>query len=455
MSGDRVPFLTLERATSSDWNEIQSLRERTLNDALRYAFGESFYDYGAPALHSDRPLVLGGLVATASGSDAIVSAGAIATAGSGVAVGALDSAYQMAFLRAPATVAAPTPASDAHYVLEASVLDVATASRAVQIYNPTTETFAPVTADKRIERQVTLRFREGTLSGPPSPVAGWVPIAVMFRTTAGGAIGANLWDCRKLARMTRPESLLGSDAPSRVREQRVDVNSPGANTAFLCLNGIDMRGNELFAYSLGSQDISALPKTGAFVADTWYHLYLTAGEDGAFPVTGYNANIKHRGVLCITDVEPYLGKNVSTLTLDAGPLRSVPDEEAVYVGSVRRNSGNSGWLSTFTSGSRVMLGQGLTMAQVVSLASANTVVTTLAPSFAKQRILVEWSNGGTGGNASINIIQGATTIRSIRADFGTAGHTIVEIPAGNFTVNVNTTFATGIDMEVSLLGFSY
>lgn len=460
MSGDRVPFLNLELAASSDFNEIQALRERSLADVLKFAWESVYYDDGAPPSAFAEPTVLGGLVASASGANVLLSPGALATAGSDEPVGTLDSAYQIAFLRTPGSIAAPTPPSDSYYVLEGSVVDVVTSTRNVPIYDPGSASFSPVSASKRIERQVTFRFRIGTIAGPPVAALGWVPLAVVFRTSAGGLVTENdIFDCRRAPGSRRYYTPL-------IRKSLVRTASvPGAPSATIALDvqARDPYGNELFAMT-GGVDITTLPKGDTVSAGEYRYLYLYAGTNGRYPVNNAAPGVTHRGMPFVSSVAPVNGINPSLINLDAGPCRVVQAAQAVCVGVFRQNSANTGpdflmdagFLRYRTAHSS---GTGLQLFAGTPSADQSVPVATSLPANARTAILrASWSTDGSAQSiVEIRPPGGGTSEYYDRlfVQYDQAGSLEIEVPAADFRWVSLTGAAIGTTLlTVTLLGWT-
>jgi len=441
MAGDKVKFNNLERAASSDLNDLQDLQDRTRADFARYLFSGDHYQVAGDNFTVDRGTVLGGLVSTSAGvtSSVFIGPGAISAPLTG-ASGPLESSNGIGFNRTVVEMPAPTPLSNAYYVLEGRVSEVVTVTTSVSIYDVITKVFGPATKDKQTESQIEFRYREGTINGPPSPVSGWVPIAIVYRPAIGGPINGAFWDCRSLGRKRN----LTKDIvdPVVVRRSNITtISKPGSSSPFarVEVDAIDREGNELFAYSGAASDLGTLPKTaGATAAAQFRYLYLTAGEGGAYPVTGVHTDFKHRGVLFLSEQAPNAGfKNPVALALDAGPLRAIGADDAVCVGVVRRNSADTGWDFMRDAGTRRFVfatssGTGVSLFSGTPAASQLISVVGNVPSNARTvRLRAQWNTAGaTVSTVEVRPVGGGPTdfYDRFNIQYDQAGAVEIEVP---------------------------
>lgn len=354
MAGDKVEFNTRERAVSGDLNDAQALATRQLADVLRYSLQLERVQTSTPNVGSDRNVVLGGLIPSASGSDIAISPGALAQYSAGMlpVPGSLDSGERVAFLRSATSIACPVPGADTVYLLEAQMVDVVTLSTTRDVLDPgPPPVFVPTTVNKRIERQITFRFRAGTATAAPAADAEWVPIAIVWRLSGAGAVAAaDVWDVRPLAgsfETVGPVSVSAIDiAPGRAELRKLETvgtiasSSPNLRFEF---RARDARGNMLFARNTdASVSIASLPQD-TLTSGQLAYFYLVRDESDR--VMGNRIpGVAHRGMLVVSNVAPTKGGvNSGVITLNHGAtpwgFDTVLSGRGVCVGCVRYVAG--------------------------------------------------------------------------------------------------------------------
>lgn len=353
MAGDSVIFNTRERAVSSDWNDAQALQTRELADAVRWLQQLSWQQpTGSANLAIDRQAVLGGLIPSASGSDVVISPGALAQFSSSIVPvpGALDSGERVAYARAAEAVAAPAPGSDTVYLLEAQMVDVVTLTTTRDILDTAAipPVFVPTLVNKRTERRITYRFRAGTATAAPAADSAWVPIAVVWRLAGGGAVAAaDVWDCRPLAGARDGFAVLGSipteRGGGRVTRRRLEtVGTIASSSARLRFDfaAIDNEGERLFARVTDPTGVSIADLPQSTLASGSIAYFYLATDNTGRAISNRIAGVAHRGMLLVSNVAPTKqGLNDATITLVHGAtpwgLDSVAPGHAICVGAVR------------------------------------------------------------------------------------------------------------------------
>ncbi len=359
MSGmDSVQFNTLERALSSDVNNLESDQQRAILETLRYMLEARTPVAGTFGTRANRNVVVGGLNVTPSGDHVQVQPGLLLQDSGALAPvpGALDSSYRWAWHRAAEVVNMPAPGGTTFYLLEAQMVEVVALAVARDIYNPGLGVFVPAMVDKLLERQLDFQVTAGAGGNYPALTGGdWIPVAGVRRPGGGGAVAAS--DIDDLRDLWNAISYPQSEATTRVtRSARVlTSHTPGgaASNSLRVLGAAFPSGGQLgielaYAESAAEDWTTATfvdPTMGAFVADTWYYLYLCPWQ--ALAPSGFYANANgHRGIVVLTDVAPTLALPLSSAPIDLPApwgVAQVPTAAASCIGAVRRNSANTGW----------------------------------------------------------------------------------------------------------------
>ncbi len=391
MSGmDNEVWNTRERPVSNDNNDAQSLIHRSVLDMLREMFVKRSFAYGAAATEAPRNVVLGGLEVIPSGSDLLVSPGALTQESATLAPvpSTLDSDYRVGILRSAATVTPPAPAGNTWFLLEAQMTEVTTVSESRDILDVPTATFLPAPVPKQRERRLLFQFVTGTATDAPVPSGGnWVPIVIVFRPAGGGAVlASHLIDARTVwdAEAPKRDSITTVSSILAVRGSRFlrTISIPGTPSNAVIIEVESFNTPSRLWYSrTGGADISSalfLSPGVVLAADTWYYLYLVPWQ-GIPIVDPRDASATGRGLLVLSDVPPVVQgvlKNSATIPLPP-PFNIAPlaGGFGVVVAAIRRNSTNTGWLTAWSVGNDEMR---IVPVQVATATPATAARTTVA-----------------------------------------------------------------------------
>lgn len=474
-SADRVPFIVNERYVSTDLNTLQNLWPRWLTDVQAYA--NAFVIPGvnnAPvSVGSLLTLVLGGLEVNANGTSIDVSRGALIQP-SPIAAATDDpiSAMAIGFNLATLTVATPAPVSDTWCLVQAQVQDVADPTVSVDVWNGSAFVSTPGQVKRRRRTlAVTVKSTGGTSTSVPTPDAGNVPIAALFRPAGGGSVlDAHIVDVRPMLPRT-------SGTPHHLLQVYARTNDLQGTNASIQLNvrAMTPHGEMSFVPSSASPtsfqpDDAAYKATGsaAVAANQWWYLYLCpvalGGLRGVRPRHLY-ANYAGEGMLVLSDVAPraVLRDNSNSITLPA-PFAgfTVATGQATFVAAIRRNSANTGWVPFLTLGDKTTLYDKVTadVGGAIPLALFTAVGTTeLLPAGAKS-FDVEVAQNASAAVVSKLVVQdptGAlqrTNAQTIDSNAG-GNATIfrdVDLTVGQ-SLEVNATLGGGGTFQGTILGF--
>lgn len=344
MSGnDNLLMNTLERATSGDINDLQSLQARVLAELFRQTFarrtlGQAFSD-------ATRSICLG-LGVTPSGNDVIVGLGVLAQSSATLppVPGPLDSTYRLARLDTATTITGPTPGGNDWFLLEAQMVPLVGSTQVRDIYNPGTQTFVPTLVTKINLQSIAFQLVPGAANLPAPSGGNWVPLAAI-QWPAGGGAPMEIVDLRQL-----PDGIDGGlTLEPLVDQQRIKTSS----TPSLVSNDVSVLAKATnFRGRLGGETVvfdatSALviePGT-VFAGDTWYYLYLAEWSALALAPQGAQG-FSMRGVVVVSATPPVLGRAQPSAAITPPAPFSIATLNAVCVGAIRRNSANTGWIST-------------------------------------------------------------------------------------------------------------
>lgn len=363
--GDNIDVNTNERASSQDIDDLQSLITRNRQEMLRFLYQVDDYPDSGLVGNSDQDLCLGGLIATASGTDVSVSAGALAQFSSAIlpAAGSFDTDYRMGVNRAATAVAAPSPGSNTFYLLEAQITETVTnATR--DIYDPGIPGFVPTSVAKFRTFGIQFQFTAGTATTAPATSTDWVPIAIVFRPGGGGAVlDSHIRDVRTLPRDVRRVTSQTPDIPTYITDYLRTNSIPGTGSLSVKFDFevIDPLGRRLFARSDGA--ISLTTTIGAQTAGTFpgvsgtiTYLYLGATSNGYAPNSLYG-NVAHRGILTLSSVAPtddgLNGSAISVTDPTSGLVTTLPADEAVCVAALISDGTN--WYPQTQASGRVVI----------------------------------------------------------------------------------------------------
>lgn len=351
MSGnDNLLMNNLERALSTDINDLQSLQARVLAELFRYTFRARAI--GVPFVESNRNIAMG-LAVAASGSDVSISQGVLLQQSSTLAPipGALDSTYRLSRLNAPVVVTGPVPGVNNWYLVEAQMVQSVVTSSVRDIYNPGTQTFAPALVPKVIAQSMQFQLVAGAGGQLPLPSGGdWVPIAGVLWPAGGGA-PLRIVDMRPLPDVEEG----GSPLSAEVVHQRVnsatlpDTPSNDIIVGARTFNSQGRMGGTVAA-PFDPTSVDFLATGTVLAANQWYYLYLASWSALALkPQNAQPSPTIYRGVLALSSTPPVTGSLLPsapvTLPAPYGAL-AVPAVGAVCVGAFRRNATNTGFLQS-------------------------------------------------------------------------------------------------------------
>jgi len=392
---DAIVFNSLERALSSDINNLQAMATRQLADELQTLFAKRFRVLTGGSDDTLPRSVTGGLAIRTSGGGTQIDllGGLLAQFNTTwpAVPGPLESAMRLGFNRSVLTTAlSGTP--NQGILLEARVVDVVTVNTVRDVFDVPTQTFIPTPVDKQTERQVEVQLVEVALPATPGFSGGsWVPLWGFFSD------GAGLVDLSSGAPIDyRPDMqdvLAGSDqvsgsysadiAEGVVTQASINTARPTASgdTTFTNLGG-DFSGRiGTQQYRLRSQGANVVPLAASgFVpaAATIAHVYLlpliSAGIETA-PWMSASASIL-KGVLHLSDVQPANGGRVNSAAITpnvaAYPNHDpVPAGQAMYLGSVYQGVASGFRYMTQTGGGAAILSPSLTPLNGVVSATAS------------------------------------------------------------------------------------
>ena len=347
-STDNEIIQPLQRPSSSDINTLQSL-------------------LGAATTSGAQNFVLGGLCLSPNGANSVgVSAGAMFQFSTTLApaLGTYDSPYRLGINHVPGAVTMGVPVSESWTLIEAQMSDTVTVTSNIDILDPTTGVFAPQLLPKVDQRLLTFQYTTQAGSIPAFSGGNWVPIGAVHQPAGGGVVtAADIIDLRALwsGRLAHNNE----QAAPGFFEQGC---RRGSNGKFVYSSPACLLDAEVFtAYGerlwfSGTPDLtSATIRESGFstAANTWYYLYLapfrpSSGQPRS-PVNGQGSANTGRGLLVLSAVAPnYLGYNTGNITpgapFNTSAILSAGD--AICVGALYRNAGNTDYLGVYSSDGR-------------------------------------------------------------------------------------------------------
>ncbi|MCG8622320.1 MAG: hypothetical protein MJE68_10050 [Proteobacteria bacterium] len=339
---------TFEKASSSDVNELQNLRNRLLAECMRTLTIKK--QMGGTPTPSNRAHVASGLFVTTDGSQLTVGTGALfqevtANPPDVPTPEALDSSYRIGLNLSAINIADPATASDRYWLIEARVVRNVTLTETRDIFNQTTQSFQSQNVPKRQESQIETQVVEGTATAMPTQTVGWAPLALVFRPAGGGTItGAQITQMStQINDFTNVDGADGVASRSSFRfKTNGDIAGTTANTGASFVLAAEINGQQLFART--DQDVNLRETqfvdpldSGVRTSDEyWWYIYLTTTSNNITPSNLYGSDIEHRGRLIVSRTPPDLyGRNSAAL---GGPLPiggSIAAGEAAFVGVFR------------------------------------------------------------------------------------------------------------------------
>ncbi len=360
-TADNMIFNTLEKPTSVDLNDMQSIAGRNAMTLERFRHVTRQPGLGAGNDTETVNPVVAGMQVVPNGPNVSIQPGRLLqdSAALSPVPGTYDSSYRYAAIYANQAVTAPSPVTDTYYLLEVQAASVpANASRS--ILSTVLKAFVPTSVPKHDVRTVVAQWVTGTATAFPAPTGGdWVVLAGVFRPAGGGSVlNTHIVDMRLHADLLIHEA--GLDSPSEAQVSRAQM-VPGisglsitADAPVRC-GGRALRCNVRSYTSIsGTWDPdSATIRSPAttYAADTWYYVYLTHWRNLAPRVTRSTTGPVSRGVPVISHITPdeFGNANSATITLpDPYSGLAVPIGEARCVSILRRNASNTGFVN-FTS----------------------------------------------------------------------------------------------------------
>lgn len=432
MAEDNVVINTLERASSSDLNTLQTLQHRLLSEFMGTAFAEVTADpHITPWNGGDIPRsACAGLKVYSDGANGITVQGGMLMQYSLTypAVPALyETPYRLGINDDPTNLALPTPAGGAWYLIEARVIDVVTLTGVRDIFNPATKVFDPTSVPKIQQREIAFRVTTGTATSIPGPTANWVPIGYGFAPSSS----PTPFDGTKYCDL-RPCFLDGQDDranPASIRDGTMDdfqlqtSTSVDASAAGYKVTG-KVRGQcfntrfrlEVLPFTTGL----AVETEASWAApvNTLVHLYLCPLYVGTglplYTPKAFNVGDPYQltqGIVIVSTVAPtrMSRENSAAITL---PVKYtnwnggvVPANTALHIGSLATNSSgnNFEWMEQ-SSGGRVRVNPAATaFVGAASFGGTATAVVALdlrnkVPPNAKS-VLLQWNGHVAGANA--------------------------------------------------------
>jgi hypothetical protein len=462
MSGaDHVTINVRERPSSTDLNNLQSMQARTLLDLLNYASIQQLL--GVPGLAvTPRNCVLGGLTVTPSGTNIVIAAGALlqSSATLAPAPGALDSSYRIGVLRAPYTMTLATPGVDSIFLIEAQMVEVTTTTESRDVLNSLTGNFVPTALPKQVERQLVFQCVTTVTAHAPAPSGGnWVPICAIRRAAGGGALVAtDIVDARP---MQGPFDAPSTIAP-KVNGGRLIVTAAAPTVVTLDADIDGMYGHRVIQtqVAIDPSNASYLSPTTAIAASTWYYLYL-APWAGSHTVRKMDTQIAVEGVLVLSSVTPSSNARRNGAAIQLPSPYGVTDaasDTAYFIGAIRRNAANTGWVPMQSADLRQFdyLGGTANAVQIASLAppvlgANNLTPANLPANVARYRVNGYWV-GAAAGFTPVSVA--ASPIGSLAIHEGYA-NVDDDVASPQFfdldvsaKVNGSSSFTLGVDLNI-------
>lgn len=406
---DSIDFVTLERLLSTDLNAATAIKDRFLADLLRRLFAKRSVSY---PFDTPQNVVVGGFEATPNGTDVDLSAGILAQTSVTLspAVGPYDSTYRLARTAATVTVVMPAPGATTYYLIEAQMAPVVTLTANRDVYNPGTETFTPVATPVVTERQIVTQIVAGGPNAPAPSGGDWVPIAIVRRPGGGGpVVASDIIDVRTLATPAANPPIAKIDYRTR------EIDAIDLTNAVYITADID---GEFGRRAFAPPAVTAIDPTSAtylspatvLAASTRFYLYLAPWSAALISPRYSEPTLAYEGVLVLSSVAPNADKtNSGPITLPA-PFGVVAAGAgtAYYVGTLIRNSTNTGWIFSRASENKIFLarqelsslGALAATAFAPPIIGANNVPALVSPPGIAKSILLEIDYVGTGGGAT-------------------------------------------------------
>lgn len=401
-STDNIQINTRERPYSTDINNLQSMLGRTLLDLMQYS--QSLRVLTQPVEASGRNVIAGGLVASPSGNDVSIGAGALLQYSATIVPtpGPLDSTYRIGINRAAETVVMPAPGVTTYYLIEAQMVNVTATTESRDILDPGTGQFVPTLVPKQIQREVQFQLLTGGANAPAPTGGDWVPIAIVRRPGGGGAVASSdIIDVRRIADfgVQKPAT------PAMINNMLDTLNYPANEVAInVEYNGPQgLRG----AVTTTATDVTAaaiVSPSVVLAASTKFYLYLAPWSTLSLSPRQYGTNLQYEGVLVLSGVAPTAaGTNSALITLPAPfGVTDAPTGSAYLIGTLLRNALNTDWAPMTRVGVETRVSTGLSFGTLLNppVNGANAVTFTAPPATAKQILLqINWDGNAAGAGS--------------------------------------------------------
>lgn len=456
---DNEVFNLLERAASADINDAQAFIARFVSEMSRYQFASK--RIADPTAEVVGSFVLGGLIAQPSGADVVLSTGVMAQLSATLppVPGPLDSPYRLSRAATPILVTMPAPGVTTFYLVEAQMVEVTTVSAIRDVWTAPSGPFVPQLVPKQRERRIQTQITAGAGGNAPSPSGGdWVPIAIVRRPGGGGPVAASdIIDVRPLLSDRRP--------PMVVRERRSIVTTLAAGNTIDLLAEMTGPLGERAARAVGLDVTSAAVVSPAVVlaANTAFHLYLAPWSGFSLAPRQFGS-LQFEGVLVLSAVAPTADGTNSAL-LDLPPPYAVlqaPVGSAYHVGTLGRNSANTGWIYQRSDNARTTLAN-YSLAATGAPALGDFALNLFPVPATARAIDLEVLHDGTGAALStttVNLqnIGSAVNLRSWLTYDDRATRIVTQVPFDSTTgMDLNYSApapAGGAIFQVRLLGYT-
>jgi hypothetical protein len=354
---DNTKINLLERVTSSDLNEMQSLSGRLMSEAIR-GLGRKFIAGGIPSELSTFG-VASGLKISTSGVNVVVGTGVLVQSGMpndppDVPIPETFDSLTARYGLHLASTSLPVPARgvDTYWLVQGRVErdDTLTATR--DIWDPGTLTFVPTAGQlKRQESKVVVELKEGTTTTIPAPDTGYSRIgAVLLLTGAGSILTNNTFQL--VAQFNELSSEASDDGACNRTSFRHRSNfqineiSTGSEFNFAA----EVNGFKLWAKTNNTTNDTSLRSTPFIdtnhtaqlaTTDLWWYIYLAAPDDYIpenLYTDGSTMDVEHRGLIICSRTRPDInGCNSASLGVPLPLGGTIAAGKAAFVGVFKSN----------------------------------------------------------------------------------------------------------------------
>ena len=468
MSGlDREIFNNLERALSTDINDLESLKDRAILNAQGGYAEFARVIPGGNTIQNKRFAL--GLNVVPSGNDVQIGVGAVLQRSTTLAPvpGVLDSPWRLGFQKTASIFTMPAPGAETWYLLEAQMVEVVTSNQLRDIFNPGTQTFTPTLVPKQAERQIAFQLLTGTTQAPAPSGGDWVPLAVIRRPGGGGAVAASdIADVRP-----RPYAFAVSgyeDLPfdRKLKQHLLDtVHVPNGAASFAIRLGVEGEINGERCYVSNSFS-GAFDPTGAryiepgtiIAGNTWYYLYLFAWTADTAPVAGLpfrqSSNELSRGILVLSPTPPDTGGTVNLPAPWNGLALPLASSKWLLVGCLRTNAAGTGFGAQKTVNGMQLIERNEQPATIYSPPAASQAIDlrTFGPRGVESVTLYNSSTGGTATNtiafAEDNSIAGNWDVYVVDAAVAAATDSSISLRPQSYFLRISGAVPTALSVSI-------